>query len=342
MRNAGLILTAAVIATSFAACKGPNNPTGRRITAFITGIKTVGTNVSAVERQGSAPAAQAGGPSTSISGGASAVSGSANSYGVTGSTPFQKVFVSVSSSGAIADGHFELSLPSPVATTTLEVSFSNAIPQSQFAIKFQTANAAGVVGAENNINTTVVTSIPRPTAGTSITANGALRLAGLGADGTGRGTGFYNVGTCSNDGANTTCVVTGTYTETAGSQPGSQGTYTMTMTYAGTSPTSPAVVRSSAQDPNSVGFIDPNLNGALFVLTVSPSYGGVFSESLPPFPPNGMGFFAALAPGATCTGTSTCTIATVALTPGAVLTGSILQAGFSFTFPQGGGTARIR
>ena len=164
-----------------------------------------------------------------------------------------------------------------------------------------------------------------PITGVSTSTNGAFTYKGLGADGTGRGTGLYTLGNCSNDGTNSTCLFTGMYTESTGTNPGATGSFTLTTTYAGTSPFAPSIARSvSTVDPNTVGFIDANLNGALMTLALSPSYGGLFVATLPPFPPTGMGFSAFLAPGATCTGApATCSIGDVGLTLDAVLTGTI-------------------
>lgn len=188
-----------------------------------------------------------------------------------------------------------------------------------------------------------------PITGVSITNNAAIRFHGLGADGTGRGTGFYTIGTCTNNGVTTTCLTTGTYSELTGTNPGDVGNFTLTMTYAGTGINSPSMVRSSTTNPNSVGFTSATLNGALITLSLMPSYGGLFVSTIPPFPPTGLGFNGTSA-GITCSGSPIvnaatigspttpapgCTIGNVLMNNGAIGVGSWAQNGFSFTIPQG-------
>lgn len=180
-----------------------------------------------------------------------------------------------------------------------------------------------------------------PITGISVTTNGSLRLTGIGADGTGRGTGFYTLGNCSNDSVKTTCLFSGTYSELSGSNPGDIGQFTLTTVYAGTSIDSPIVARSSVADPNSVGFVSPTLNGALMTLALMPGYGGVFTATLPPFPPTGLGF-AGTSAGIVCSGAPLtnqlasqpgCNIGNVLLNAGAIGIGPLQPNGFNFTIP---------
>ena len=349
MRLSRLTLSAtAAVVVALGGCKGPNSPSARNIQSFIAQLSAFGTGVQGIARSGPPPSPQPGGPITTPNGGSSVASGSASSYSVAGSAPFQKVFVSVSSAAGQTEDHIELTLPSAVTTVNLAVSYAESIPRSTFTLKFQTATAAGVVGPEAPIDIVVVSSVAAPRSGVSISASGAIRLLGLGTD-SGRGVGRYGLGDCTDDGVSTTCVVAGAYTETAGSQPGAGGSYILTLTYSGTGLLSPFLARASATDPNSVDIpanIQSGLAGAVFTLSVSPSYGGLFIGTIPPFDPgipniNTLAFNAPLAPGSqTCVGGTppSCTIPDALPVFGVLLTGTIRQDGFTFTLPSPGVT----
>lgn len=146
------------------------------VTDFIAGVSSVGTNVQASQQSGAPPAPASGGPAATASGNGNVVTGGSNAYGVSGSAPFNKVFVSVggvtggggggaASPSAVrfpqavdpASGFFQLDLPAAVTSVALIVSFDRAIP-SDFDLVFQVANAAGTVGTESIIPATVLTA----------------------------------------------------------------------------------------------------------------------------------------------------------------------------------------
>ena len=144
---------------------------------FVTGVSTVGTNIQATQNSGTPPAASANGPAATATGNSNVVTGGSNAYGVTGSTPFTRVFVSVGdvpeeggAGGGVAapsavgfpqangpaDGFFQLDLPAPVTSVQLIVSFGREIPEDNFDLLFQVANAAGTAGSVSTIPATVL------------------------------------------------------------------------------------------------------------------------------------------------------------------------------------------
>ena len=158
------------------ACK-KDNPEGPPVDEFITGVSSVGTNIQATQNSGTPPAAASGGPAATANGNGNAVNGGSNAYGVTGSSPFTRVFVSVGNvpeeggagGGAAApsavgfpqangpaDGFFQLDLPAPVTSVQLIVSFGREIPENNFDLLFQVANANGTAGSVATIPATVL------------------------------------------------------------------------------------------------------------------------------------------------------------------------------------------
>lgn len=167
----------------------------------------------------------------------------------------------------------------------------------------------------------------------STDAVGGLSYTGIGATspGNGVGSGFYQVGACSFDGANTTCSLTGSYTETAAStnNPGGTGSFLFEQIFPGT--TNPITARSQSPGSNSVFLL--GLGSGFFRLTLTPTSGAPITGVFPATPfSDSIGFSLFLTSAAACTGLPAmvaCSIANVGLNPGSNISGPIGEAFFT-------------
>ena len=155
-------------------------------------------------------------------------------------------------------------------------------------------------------------------------------MTGIGPNGSGLGQYFVTMGACTPSGGNTTCILSGSFTGTA---PGlTSGTYSLNTTYVGTG-TSP--LQGVQQAPGSIYFSFSSIPAsATMTLTLVSSSGTVVVpiEANSQFAP-GATFGFLYGSSATCSGAavSPCSVATVGLTAGAVITGPVTG---SATFNQ--------
>jgi hypothetical protein len=147
-----------LVGSGVGGCRNSAGPT-TTLTDVVASASAFGINGAAGTRQsGPPPAAQAGGPPATTVGNDSAFQRGTNAYTVTSSVQFQKVFVSVATGtgGAIVDGFFQIDLSAPATAVDLLVQFGDALPSGAFAVRFQLASPAGVVGAAAAIDTSRV------------------------------------------------------------------------------------------------------------------------------------------------------------------------------------------
>jgi hypothetical protein len=157
------------------ACK-KSNESDTPVTEFVVGMSSFDTSNQAAQQSGQPPSAS-GGPTVAVSGNTNVVDGGSNSFQVTSNDPFQKVIVSVNTpagavasastgfpqvSAGIAPGFFELTLPGPVTSEFVIVSFAGNIPVESFTLQFQAVSANGAVGTIATVQTAVV---PEETSG---------------------------------------------------------------------------------------------------------------------------------------------------------------------------------
>jgi hypothetical protein len=137
---------------------GPSVPSS--VSGVVSGVSTIGsTPVSGSLQNGSAPTPTTG-PSVGATSGSTASGGSTNVVTVSsGGGPFQTVFVSTGTGPAaasaighvsaetVASGFYQINMPSPVISVSLDVSYASSLPGAGFDLLIQvaTGTAAGPV-----------------------------------------------------------------------------------------------------------------------------------------------------------------------------------------------------
>jgi hypothetical protein len=147
----GLALAVACGSTS------PSAPT-QTASSFIKGIVAVGGSpVQGALHSGTPPAAS-GGPTVVVTTPNTATNGGTNVVTLIGSSPYQKIDVSISAGATPATGFIEVDLPAVVTSQEMTISFSSAIPTTSFSTQFQVIGSSGAVGPAASNPTTVVPS----------------------------------------------------------------------------------------------------------------------------------------------------------------------------------------
>jgi uncharacterized protein (TIGR03437 family) len=134
-----------------------------------------------------------------------------------------------------------------------------------------------------------------------------VTFTGTGVNSSGLGTARTTWGSCTFDGANTTCVVSGPYTGL-----GNGGTYTFSLVYPGNGPSPLSVV---ARTPGSNEVFFSSLTSGSFTTTLTPTNGTPVQ-----FYDLTFSFFFV---NPTCTGVATCTTASVLTSQGGTITGPV-------------------
>lgn len=159
---AGCVLVAGACGTSSTNPSLPSNVSG-----VVSGVTTVGpTPVTGSVQSGSAPAPNTG-PSVGATSGSTASGGGTNVVTVSsGGGPFQTVFVSTGSGSvaasalghgsaeAVASGFYEINLPSPVTSVSLDVSYASTLPGAGFDLLIQAATGT-IAGPVTTLHKTV-------------------------------------------------------------------------------------------------------------------------------------------------------------------------------------------
>lgn len=180
---AALIALHALASSSCA--KNPNDPSqSRTVTDFLAGATTVGgTQVAGTTRSGTPPPA-AGGPTATTTSSTQASGGSPNLITISGSAPFQTIFLSIGSAttsarattgsllralvvrsvrlfevdlGAAAietTGFLQIDLPAPVTEASVVVNYSTSLSASTFELQVQIASAGGAPGPVASVHKT--------------------------------------------------------------------------------------------------------------------------------------------------------------------------------------------
>jgi hypothetical protein len=159
---AGCVLVVGACGTS---STGPSAPSS--VSGILGGVGTVGpTPVTGSLQNGVAPTPNSGPPIGATSG-SSASGGSTNVVTLSsGGGPFQTVFVSTGSGSVaasalgrgraetVASGFYEIDLPSPVSSLSLDVSYASTLPGAGFDLLIQAATGT-VVGPVTTLHKTV-------------------------------------------------------------------------------------------------------------------------------------------------------------------------------------------
>jgi hypothetical protein len=150
---AGLAAGALIVGACGTSSTGPSLPSN--VSGVVSSVGTIGpAPVTASLQNGSAPTANTG-PSVGATSGSTASGGSTNVVTVsTGGSPFQTVFLSTGSGPTVASGFYQVSLPSPVVSVSLDVSYASTLPGAGFDLLIQAATGT-VVGPVTTLHKTV-------------------------------------------------------------------------------------------------------------------------------------------------------------------------------------------
>ena len=131
-------------------------------------VQDVAASASAAEasgtrRGGSAPASN-GGPRVTLTGNQRVINGGTLSVAVNADAPFDTVYMFVGGRtlglvgefGGGIEGHYEIRLPSARTSTSVLLTFPQAIPLEQFDLQFGVASPAGAVGPYATLSTQVM------------------------------------------------------------------------------------------------------------------------------------------------------------------------------------------
>jgi uncharacterized protein (TIGR03437 family) len=140
------------------------------------------------------------------------------------------------------------------------------------------------------------------------TSTQPLTLTGTGLNTSGAGTSRVTLGTCTYDGANTTCVLSGTYTGL-----GNGGVYQFKLVYPGNGPSPLSAITS----PPTSNLFTLSLTAGSFSFTLTPTGG----SAVPFYDLNFNLLYNSAA--ITCTGVSTCGVAAVGQSQGGTITGVV-------------------
>lgn len=163
-----LIPTRACVALALitvVACSGKNNstptptsPTSSEATPqladFVAGLQSL-EGAPAMRVAGSRPTANGGPTVTATVQGASSITatqGASSLVRLRADSPFNAVLMSV---GAVADGYYTLTLPTPTTDATVVAQFSRAMPGSAFQSVFSVQGVGGHTGTPSSITNTV-------------------------------------------------------------------------------------------------------------------------------------------------------------------------------------------
>jgi hypothetical protein len=144
------------------ACRNPAAPSDTA--GFFGSVEALGsTNVAAVSHPGTPPAAGSG-PAVSATSEADAIKGGTNVITLQSALPFKTVYVTASggsqasvmiagfgaapaeATAPAAEGFMQISLPSPVTTASIGLTYSDALPSSGVTLGFQVAGDDGSTG----------------------------------------------------------------------------------------------------------------------------------------------------------------------------------------------------
>jgi hypothetical protein len=177
MRSRFMVLPIALaLLLAGVACKKGPTPSDAAITDFVAGMSSFDTTVQASQQSGQPPAA-GGGPTATVTGNGTVVNGGSNSFQVTSANSFTKVIASVNTpagalagasvgmpqvTAGVAQGFFELTLPTAVTSQFIIINFGQNIPVDAFTLQIQCVAANGDVGAIANVQASV---LPEDTSG---------------------------------------------------------------------------------------------------------------------------------------------------------------------------------
>jgi hypothetical protein len=162
---ASLVAGALVVGACGASSTSPSVPSN--VSGVVSSVGTIGpTPVTGSLQNGSAPTPNTG-PSVGATSGSTAGGGGTNVVSVSsGGGPFQTVFVSTGSgpvatsalghgrAETVASGFYEIDLPSPVSSVSLDVSYASTLPAAGFDLLIQAATGT-IVGPVTTLHKTV-------------------------------------------------------------------------------------------------------------------------------------------------------------------------------------------
>jgi hypothetical protein len=162
---ASLVAGALVVGACGASSTSPSVPVN--VSGVVSSVGTIGpTPVTGSLQNGSAPTPNTG-PSVGATSGSTAGGGGTNVVTVSsGGGPFQTVFVSTGSgpvatsalghgsAETVASGFYEIDLPSPVSSVSLDVSYASTLPGAGFDLLIQAATGT-IVGPVTTLHKTV-------------------------------------------------------------------------------------------------------------------------------------------------------------------------------------------
>jgi hypothetical protein len=124
----------------------PTSPgNGQTIANYVASVSADAT--AGVMRDNTTPRPSIGGPTISVDGHTTIVNGGTTTVNLTSPTPFQTVYVagSIPASRLFVpvDGYFEITLPAPVTSAELVLTFPQALANREFELYFSAADSAG-------------------------------------------------------------------------------------------------------------------------------------------------------------------------------------------------------
>jgi len=129
------------------------------IAAFIADVKTVALAPTDGSKKSGHPADGSTAIVATANGQPDIVSNGGSIVDVQATAPFNKILVSLSNSGAVIDGFWEVDLPAATTDQTILVRFLPGLPSPAFDLHFQVVSAAGATSAPSVIAETVATAV---------------------------------------------------------------------------------------------------------------------------------------------------------------------------------------